>query len=85
MLCLLLRLPLQRQIGVVALKSRFARVACVSAEEVDYLRSEPQIWGQLCRLSMPSYAELSAVNTGSQPDKFARVASECLGVPISGV
>lgn len=50
------------------------QVACVSAGDVDYLRSDPQIWDQLCRLSMPGYAELSAVNTGSQPDKFARLA-----------
>ncbi|AXC11955.1 esterase-hydrolase, putative [Acidisarcina polymorpha] len=50
------------------------QVACVSAEDVDYLRSDPQIWNQLCRLSTPSYAELSAINTGPQPDEFARLA-----------
>ena len=50
------------------------QIACVSDRDVDYLRSNPQIWDQLCRLSMPSYAELLAVNTGPQPDQFAGLA-----------
>jgi pimeloyl-ACP methyl ester carboxylesterase len=50
------------------------QVACVSDAGIDHLRSDSQVWDQLCRLSMPSYAELSAVNADPQPDQFARLA-----------
>ena len=60
------------------------QVACVSAEDVDYLRSNPQIWDQLCRLSMPSYAELLAVNTRPQPDQITRLADRVNLIIVTG-
>ena len=50
------------------------QVAGVSAANVDHLRSNHQIWDQLCRLSMPGYAELLALNTEPNTEQFARLA-----------
>jgi len=50
------------------------QIAGISDADIDRLRSDSHTWNHLCRLSMPSYAELLALNDGSQTFPFARLA-----------
>lgn len=46
------------------------QIAGVSYEDIDRLRSDSRIWSHLCRLSLPSYAELLALNSDSESLPF---------------
>jgi len=51
------------------------QIGGVSEEDIDRLRSDSRIWSHLCRLSMPSYAELLALNSDSESLPFVGLSS----------
>ncbi|GHF54434.1 hydrolase [Streptomyces mashuensis] len=50
------------------------QVAGLDAAHVDALRADRHTWATLQRLSMPTHAELAALNTAPLPDEMARQA-----------
>ncbi|MBC2875444.1 MULTISPECIES: alpha/beta fold hydrolase [Streptomyces] len=48
------------------------RIAGLDAAHVESLRADHETWATLCRLSVPAYAELAALNAVVPPDAWGR-------------